>query len=136
MADKSLIDMEYIRFGMAIYNATVTIAAAGLPAVVSAPVTLTPFLLAMAMLQRCMLYVASSLRQDIDTGRTFSTMLESLKRSIRRYSDALESGPAMTARADVASLNIDNESSTSIAAAIGSRSITKLRSELLSQATG
>ena len=126
LADSSFIDMESIRLGMTVYNST-TVTAGGANAV------LTPILPAMGMFQRCRLYIAGSLVEDIDNVGTLTAMLERLKSSARRYNDAMESGHAMLGGATAAAYNIDDESLQPIAAGTARRTISKLAFGLLAQ---
>ena len=126
LADSSCINMESIRLHMTIHNTT-TVTADG------APAALTPILLPMGLYQRCRLYVAGSLVEDIDNVGTLTAMLESLKSSSRRYNDAMESGHAMTGGTHAASFNIDDESLTPMAAGTARRTISKMPFGLLAQ---
>ena len=125
LADSSFIDMESLRLGMTVYNTTtITDGAAA---------ALTLILPAMGMFQRCRLYIAGSLVEDIDNVGTLTAMLERLKSSARRYNDAMESGHAMLGGADAASFNIDNESLQPIAAGAARCTISHLPFGLMAQ---
>ena len=126
LADSAFIDMESIRLGMTVYNNT-TVTAGG------AAAGLTPLGPAMMMFQRCRLYIAGSLVEDIDNVGSLTAMLERLKSSARRYNDAMESGHAMTGGATTAAYNVDNESLTAIGAGEARRTISKLPFGLMAQ---
>ena len=126
LADSAFIDMESIRLGMTIHNTTVVTAG-------GANAALEPLLPAMAMFQRCRLYVAGALVEDIDNCGTLTAMMERLKSAPRRYNDAMESGHSMLGGVNAASCNIDNESLTPIAAGTARRTISKLPVGLMSQ---
>ena len=126
LADSAFIDMQSIRLGMTVYNNT-TVTAGGTAAAV------TPILPAMGMFQRCRLYIAGSLVEDIDNCGTLTAVLERLKSSARRYNDALESGHAMLGGATAAAYNIDDESLTPIGAGQARRTISKLPFGLMAQ---
>ena len=127
LADSAFIDMESIRMGMTIHNTT-TVTAGG------ADAALTPLLPGgIGLFQRCRLYVAGALVEDIDNVGTLTAMLERLKSSARRYNDALESGHAMLGGGNTASYNVDDESLTPIAAGTARRTISKLPFGLMAQ---
>ena len=126
LADSAFIDMESIRLGMTVYNNT-TVTAGG------ANAALTPSGPAMMMFQRCRLYIAGSLVEDIDNVGTLTAMLERLKSSARRYNDAMESGHSMLGGSSAASYNVDDESLTPIAAGEARRTISKLPFGLMAQ---
>ena len=123
LADSAFIDMESIRLGMTVQNTT-TVTANGQNAV------LTPIAPPMAMFQRCRLYVAGALVEDIDSCGTLTVLLERLKSMTRRYDDAMEAHP-MLGGADAASYNFDNETYTPLAANTARKVIQKLPFGLL-----
>jgi hypothetical protein len=126
LADSAFIDMESIRLGMTIHNTTVVTAG-------GANAALEPLTSAMGMFQRCRLYVAGALVEDIDNCGTLIAMLERLKSAPRRYNDAMESGHSMLGGVNAAAYNIDNESLTPIAAGTARRTISKLPFGLMAQ---
>ena len=118
--------MESIRLGMTIHNTT-DVTAGG------ANAALEPLLPAMAMFQRCRLYVAGALVEDIGNCGTLTTMMERLKSAPRRYNDAMESGHSMLGGGTANHYNIDNKSLTPIAAGTARRTTSKLPFGLLAQ---
>ena len=124
LADSAFIDMESIRLGMTVFNSSTVTASNGATAA-----SLTPITPAIGMFQRCRLYIAGSLVEDIDCVGTLTAMMERLKSSARRYNDALESGHAMTGGSSIAvpgGYNVDNESLTPITPGAAWRSSSKL----------
>ena len=126
IASFDFLDMESVRLHMTVHNTT-TVTAGGANAV------LTPILPAMGMFQRCRLYVAGALVEDIDNVGTLTAIMERLKSAPRRYNDAMESGHAMLGGTDAPSFNIDDETLTPMAAGTARRTISKLPFGLLAQ---
>ena len=123
LADSAFIDMQTIRLGMTIHNQSVDNAH-------STAAALTPILPAMGMFQRCRLYIAGALVEDIDNVGTLTCVLERLKSSARRYNDAMESEHAMIGGP---TYEIDNEDLVTIGAGDARRTISKLPFGLMAQ---